>query len=512
MDTMKRSLPLVILLIYLSMLAAVVVSGSVFDHLPHLEDEYAYLYQARIFERGDIVIETPIPRRAYWQPFLVDHEGKRFGKYPPGWPLLLATGTATDMPFSAAMWIAGLNVALAYRLARDLYGETAGLIAALLMVSSPIALLLNGTLMSHTAALLWAQLFVYGLWRLEHARHPLRWGILSGSALGMLIATRPLAAVGIGAVFILYSAGRVLLAAFESRSALWRTFKPLAALGICTLLLGGLWPLFNYVATGDATQNTYLLIWDYDKIGFGDDVGRNGHTLEKGIETTRIDSACFARDLFGWVMQPDAPPSIPVLRDNECMADQPGISWILLPFAIFVRRRWSALLILSAAILIVVHAAYWIGAGVYSARYYFEAVGLLAVASAGGLTAIAQFAQRWGLQAGVYMLFGIIVAMTWLGYTPDRVQGLEDFGGVSQDLINDVEALRRGDDRPVMVVVLGDHHWREVAPLMAITDPYAENEVILLRDPEQSYLQTLRNRYPQRQLILMNEGRLIAID
>ncbi len=74
------------------------VSERVFERMPHLEDELAYLYQARIFAGGQVVIETPQPANAYWQPFVVDsaETGNRFGKYTPGWSAILAIGVLLD--------------------------------------------------------------------------------------------------------------------------------------------------------------------------------------------------------------------------------------------------------------------------------------------------------------------------------------------------------------------------------------------------------------------------------
>ena len=88
------------------------LSRTVFERLPHLEDEVAYLFQARVFARGDIVIETPNPRRAYWQPFVVDHEGLRFSKYTPGWSALLSLGVNLGQTWVINAFFALLTVAL----------------------------------------------------------------------------------------------------------------------------------------------------------------------------------------------------------------------------------------------------------------------------------------------------------------------------------------------------------------------------------------------------------------
>ena len=81
-----------LLLVLFSFFMSALVSDRVFERLPHLEDEVAYLFQAKTYAGGHLVIDTPNPRRAYWQPFVLDQNGVRFGKYTPGWPLILAPG------------------------------------------------------------------------------------------------------------------------------------------------------------------------------------------------------------------------------------------------------------------------------------------------------------------------------------------------------------------------------------------------------------------------------------
>ena len=115
------------------------VSERVFERLPHLEDEMAYLYQARVFAGGNIVIDSPQPANAYWQPFVVDYSqtGKRFSKYTPGWSALLAIGVLPGYEHIINAFLATLTVALVYRLGREIFNPDAGIIAALLTAFSP---------------------------------------------------------------------------------------------------------------------------------------------------------------------------------------------------------------------------------------------------------------------------------------------------------------------------------------------------------------------------------------
>ncbi len=201
---------IVLLLALFAFGMSALLSQTVFERLPHLEDEVAYLYQARIFARGDIVIDSPETSRIFWQPFIVDRGGNRFSKYTPGWSAQLALGILMGEYWVINAFFALLTVAVTYRLAREIFNPQAGVIAAALFAFSPMALLLNATLMSHTSALFWTTLFLYAYWRLERGRHATRWGLLGGLALGALVATRPLTAVAVALPVVVWSVMRLV--------------------------------------------------------------------------------------------------------------------------------------------------------------------------------------------------------------------------------------------------------------------------------------------------------------
>jgi hypothetical protein len=197
-----------------------VISERVFERLPHLEDELAYLYQARIFAGGQIVIDSPEDHRAFWQPFIIDYEptGKRFGKYPPGWPALLALGVSARCPWLINAVLGAMTVILVFLLGREMWGVPVGLFAALLVAFSPAALLLNATLMAHTAALFFATLFFWCCWRIERQSQQLPWALAAGLALGALFIARPLSAVAVGLPFLVWR-GALVISGWKNASA-----------------------------------------------------------------------------------------------------------------------------------------------------------------------------------------------------------------------------------------------------------------------------------------------------
>lgn len=331
-------------LIFFSMVMSAVVSGRVFERLPHLEDEVAYLYQAKMFAGGNLVIDSPEPRRPFWQPFVLDYEGKRFGKYSPGWPALLAAGVWLGEPWVINMFFAGLTVALVYRLGSEIFNRDTGLIAAALTAFSPMALLLNGTLMGHTSALFGVVLFMYAYWRLER-RPALRWGIAAGIALGMVVANRPLTGVAIAVPFVVWSGIRLLRSLRRGDNTFLPILRPLLAIAAVTVVLGASVPYYSYLATGEPTRNLYTLVWEYDTVGFGECCGRasargeGGHDLERGVRHMRFDLSLTAADLYGWQLGAITPEIENQWLNEGDYFPNLGLSWILLPFGLIVAFR-----------------------------------------------------------------------------------------------------------------------------------------------------------------------------
>lgn len=340
---------LVLGLVALSFFMTALVSGAVFERLPHLEDELAYLFQAKTYARGDLVIETPQPRRAFWQPFVVDLDGLRFGKYSPGWPMLLAPGVALGQPWVINAFFAALTVALVYRLGREIFNRDVGTIAAALTALSPMALLLNATLMGHTTALFGVTLFMYAYWRIERRRNRLAWGLVAGLALGSVVANRPLTGIGVALPFVVWSMVRLGRSLVSKRADFWPRLQPLVLLGLVSAALALSVPLYSYAATGDPTKNLYTLVWWYDTVGFGDccgraaDRGEGGHDLERGVRHMRYDLSLTAADLFGWQIGTfDDEARDHVINQSDYYPNF-GLSWVLLPFGLLVAFRRSSL-------------------------------------------------------------------------------------------------------------------------------------------------------------------------
>ncbi len=159
---MNRADRIAIVLSLLAMLAGYFVATRIFEQMAHLEDEMAYVWQAQVIAKGRLTLPSPPNPKSFLTPFVVDYNGQRFGKYPPGWPAMLALGVKFDARSLVNPVLAGLCVWLTYRLGKRLFSSTVGLLAAGLTLTSPFFLLNSGSLLSHPFGLFQSLVFALG--------------------------------------------------------------------------------------------------------------------------------------------------------------------------------------------------------------------------------------------------------------------------------------------------------------------------------------------------------------
>ena len=107
---MSRADRLALVLSLITILVTFYVTNQFFEALPHLEDEIAYVWQARAIADGNLTVASPPQAESFLVPFVVDHNGLRFGKYPLGWPVLLAIGVRLGIRSLVNPLLAGLGV------------------------------------------------------------------------------------------------------------------------------------------------------------------------------------------------------------------------------------------------------------------------------------------------------------------------------------------------------------------------------------------------------------------
>lgn len=473
---------LVFCLCALTFLVTATIAYLAFERLPHLEDEVAYLFQAKTMAMGHLTVPSPNPVDAFWMPFVLDHQGQRFGKYPPGWPGVLALGELAGVSWLVNPLLATVALYLVYRLGQTLYDERTGLLAAVLGFVSPLFLVLSGSYLSHLATLVW--LLLFSLWFVWTAQGRSRWFALgAGLALGMAFLTRSLTAAAYATPFVLYSLAQVI----TRRQPHWPNYLlvALAGGGMAILL-----PTYQWAVTGDPWLNPYVLWWPYDRIGFGPGIGAmpGGHSPYYAWINLKQDLSRAATDVLGW----------------------PALSWIPLVLGLASRPRrardWA--LLTPFACLVVAYLFYWIGspARLWGPRYYFEGFAGLWLLAAVGLLKVWDWArgkQRW-LRPVLAGALGLMVAINLAVNLPYRTGQAHGFYGITRSQLDPIE---QADLHNALVIVYADR-WLEYGAMLAGMSPILDDDVIYARGNGAEIDATVIAGYPGRTVYYLVDGQL----
>ena len=465
---MRKTEWISVLLSLAGLAAAFLVAVRVFEAVPHVEDEMAYVWQAKVLAHGQMTAPTPSDPESMLVPFVVDANGHRSAKYPPGWPVVLSLGLLLGMRTWVNPLLAGLTVWLTFRLGQKVCNTPTGLLAALLTLTSPFYLINSGSLDSHPWSLVLSLIFIlawldtFHLGSREGSAHkksiPAWLTVLAaGLSLGLLVLTRPLTAIGVALPFFI--CGLVLLWRENSRVRL-----QVLVIGMIALLVGSLFYAWQYAVTGNPFTNPYTLWWNFDRIGFGPGIGLEpgGHTWLRGIQNAKTMLADLNKDLFGWA----------------------GYSWIFLPFGVWaLRRNQAAWLGIGVFIgLVICYVFYWASVIRYGPRYYYEGIYGLTLTSAAGifwLTGPLKF-QGWHrlriLLVGACML--ILVGYNLTTYLParfDQIYGLYD---IHPSQLSPFQTAQARCLTPALVIVHTQKIWTEYAGLLELEDPWLTSPFI----------------------------------
>jgi len=230
--------------------------------VPLINDESAYLLQARIFASGHwIGAGRPLPE--FFEQTYVLVTPVLASKYPPGHSLLMVPGIWLGLPSMAPLILNGLAGSLVFAHARRLAGGAVALVTWLLWVSDPGTLCYRASYLSQTTTTV---LWLLALWALREwwQNGGWRWIAVVALCLGWGAITRPLTMLALGVPI-----GCVILAGIWRRRE-WRELVPALVIGLACL---SIYPMWNARVTGDWRLSSYQLYEQtyspYDWIGFG---------------------------------------------------------------------------------------------------------------------------------------------------------------------------------------------------------------------------------------------------
>lgn len=224
------------------------------EGIPHVPDEVAYLFIAKMFALGNIIlpIEVSPDHFNYFPGILTVDTGFWLFQYPFGHSILLALGTIFGVPNLIPPLVGALVVFFIFFITRTIYNDHTSVILLLLPAISPFFLVNAASFMSHNSASLYLVLSVYFLIvYYKNYKKEYSWLLLSGIFLGLLLNTRPLTALPF--IFAIFA---ILVFKKTVGSKLWELTALLFSIG-CFLLM---WLLYNRITTGDFFTSQYYLI------------------------------------------------------------------------------------------------------------------------------------------------------------------------------------------------------------------------------------------------------------
>lgn len=493
------------------------ISQGIFERIPHVEDEAAYWFQARVFAQGRLAAPTPPHPLAFWSPFVIDRDGLRFGKYPPGFPLLLSAGMLAGAPWAVNALLGALTLVLLADLGRRLFTPTAGLLTAVLGLSCPALLVAAGGLLSHAAAMCLTTLFLWAFSRVREAcrdqeyRRARRWAGVAGAGLGYLFITRPYDAVAVGLPFGVYLLTR--LVGPQRRDWL----APIGVLAVVAGLIGISLPLYWYALSGEWFYDPYLAVFPYDRPGFGPDVGYGGYSLSDAWLNLRLNAARLATGFLGWPgvwnMVPLAVPFVAAamgaLRRRVATSRGVGASVNL--------TTWDGLLVATFVSVVAVYATYWFYGGHDGGfpRYWLPALPALLLLSGRGVDVAATAARGWRRGtllradargpvrslvrqlplAALYAVLVGLVAYSALVFLPPELAPFRGRYGVTAAPL---EVVRRAGVHHALVFVADTPEWSDFAVFFAANSPTLDSDIVYARYRHPLEAAALRAQYRDR--------------
>jgi hypothetical protein len=338
-------------------------SYFIFEHVPHVNDEIAYLFQARLFQSGRLFAPSPCAGEFFAFPHIINN-GRWYSIYPPGYPFLLMLGLFLRAPWLVNPLLAAGSILLLYFIGKGFYNRSVGILASVLGAVSPWYLLMSSSMMSHTSCLFFNALFLFFLFRSLQNPSVIN-GLAAGAGLGMAVLIRPVNALLFCLPFLLYYAVHLLK---ERRP------KIKNALGI----LGGTAPfvvlllLYNFLTNGNPFRMGYIVRY-----------GRSYSAIFGRAATMDFDYT----PLFGAAQ----------IADNLRSLNAELFGWPLSSFLAILPLLWLSrlkpedrqkdLLLAGAAVWLLVGFYFFWGAFVFiGARMFFDALPLFFLLSARGIT------------------------------------------------------------------------------------------------------------------------------
>lgn len=375
-------------------------------HQAVVQDEYAYLFQAKTFAAGHLAFPTP-PDPVRFDAFHTLTTPTYAGKYPPGHALLLAPAARAGRPWIGVHIITAAGLVGLGLLARPLLGAIGAPLLVFLFAFSPAMIQVATTYLSQTTYLTAAVFFLLALRRWIRTRGTIA-GACTGLLFGWAVITRPFNATLLATALVI---AYLILRPVPLRSLFTRALlAPLVGLFFCAAFL----LVYNHAVTGAPLTMPWSLYATQSMPG--DELGFAGRPVaepaqELGVAKSRWLAEFFypnqSRYTLTYAWKNLWRNTIPIAM----LETGAPILLLLVPAAFLIgpRRRWAFTL---AVVPVLGHAFYFFYWFPWP-RYYHETFPALLAIPVLGAVLMAKRAYTDRLPAALLGLAGIVIALCY---------------------------------------------------------------------------------------------------
>lgn len=365
------------LLLFLCFALTASIAYVVLDHIPHILDSIAQLFQAKIFMMGKLYLSPP-PLKDFFDYAHIINDGKWYAQYPPGHSLLLVLGLILGIPWVIGPLAGTCSLGVFYVFVKNTYQDRqTTYLCSLLLLFSPFFIFMSSSHMNHTTTMLFLLIFLYFFQRGLASPLPTH-ALLAGLSLGYAATIRPLDAMAVGLPFICYLMVRVKHKEIPIRHTV-AFFCGLLAMVLLLLL-------YNYLTNGSPFLFGYQK--KYQSLGFlGNVQGWQPvpHTMKGGIVNTSNNLIALNQYLFEWPL-----PSlifILILFFMVCSSSFRLVTWDYLGFS-------------ASALLMGGYFFYFHQDLIFGPRFYYSITPFVIILTVRGFLALPQWLGQKGFCKG----------------------------------------------------------------------------------------------------------------
>ncbi len=467
--------------------ATALLSIAVLEKIPHSQDEAAYFFQAQIFSRGKLFLES-LPgnlRRFFDQEFIVNN-GKWYSAFPPGTSFILSLGVIFNRPHLVNPIISLFNVYLFLLLAKQITSKTLAIFASLLFVVSPFFLLISASFLSHPSALFFTLLATYTYTKIDQKPAKTFFWLLLGFALGFLLLIRPQNAFLLGLLFF-------ILLFKQGLKNIYPAIGGGALVGLFVLINA----YYNFKLTGNPLVLPHNVYSPFNQLGFG------MRGVEWGAAFTLTDAfknltfnACSLLDmLYRW-------PAF--------------FTFSFIPFIFVGKFRKKAFLLISLFIAQVVLYFVYFNEGTFMGpRFWFEVSWIIPLLTVMGAESIVDFFPQKKFRMARFSPFLILFILFIYGAVSTFmiIPSFKGFNGIESVKIPPLKT-------PAVVFVPSIGSWNAYGRFFIKQNPFLDEPVIFTRDQGINNVTNnlpplpndlLKTFFPNRHFYLYQEGQFLKL-